>query len=174
MAVMRWASKDKRFIVEVNETILTVIARHCERSKAIETGGVLVGRYAENFYVAVVTEIPPPPKDSKSSATKFKRGVAGLRQLFIERWNAPQRTYYIGEWHYHPAYVVEPSPDDFAQMIEFSYSAAYDCIAPIMIIAGTGKGINRPHRFFVFPRADQFIELFLQENHILTMPSEPK
>lgn len=164
MTIIRWESVDKRFIVEINRSILAVIAIHCKKAKEVETGGVLVGRYIENFHVAVVTEAPPPPNDSKSSPTKFKRGVSGLQQLFLQRWRATQRTYYIGEWHYHPSNFVEPSLVDFDQMIEFSYSEDYDCVAPIMLLAGTGKGINRPYRVFVFPRSNQFVELFLQGN----------
>lgn len=162
MVVMRWASEDKRFTVELNQSILTVIAYNCKKAKGVETGGVLVGRYIENLYIAVVTEATPPPSDSKSSPVRFKRGIAGLRQLFLERWRSPQRTYYIGEWHYHPADIIKPSPDDLDQMVKFSYSEDYDCFAPIMLIAGIGKEINRPYRIFAFPRDKHFIELFPQ------------
>lgn len=64
--------------------------------------------------------------------------------------------------HYHPSNFVEPSLVDFDQMIEFSYSEDYDCVAPIMLLAGTGNGINRLYRVFVFPRNNQLVELFLQ------------
>ena len=34
------------------------------------------------------------------------------------RWRAKERTFYIGEWHFHPVNHVEPSSEDFGQIIK--------------------------------------------------------
>jgi hypothetical protein len=125
----------------------------------METGGILVGRYTADELTAVVSEALPPPKDSAHGRSWFHRGVAGLRGLLVKRWESQVHTYYIGEWHYHPANVVEPSGDDLAQMYGINADPRYRCRQPVMLIVGQARnGDERPVRAFVFPRGQSHIE----------------
>jgi len=137
-----------------------IFDRICDDADEIETGGVLVGYYTEDRTTAIVTEVALPPPDSKSGKTWFHRGRGGLRRLFAQRWEARQRTYYLGEWHYHPATDIEPSGDDLSQMLKISMDSRYQCSEPIMLIVGRPliKGMC-PARAFVFPRGEHFKEL---------------
>lgn len=114
-----------------------------------ETGGVLVGSYPDHL-TAAVTEALPPPRDSEHYGTEFVRGTLGLRELLEERWNASPRTYYVGEWHYHPAPIVEPSAVDFATMRGFAADPAIGCPCPIMVIACRRSDGTRPIRAWTF------------------------
>lgn len=135
------------------------IDRECARSGDVETGGVLVGHYTGDESTAVITEALPPPKDSARGRSWFHRGVAGLRGLLAKRWESRRRTYYVGEWHYHPASVVEPSGDDLAQMYGINAEPRYRCKEPIMVIVGRARdGGDRPVRAFVFPRGESHLE----------------
>ena len=129
------------------------IESECIKANGCETGGILIGYYTDERTTAVVTEATAPPKDSSYGRNWFRRGVAGLKALLVGRWNSlGQRTFYIGEWHFHPSVNVEPSKDDYKQMRDISNSLNYHCNEPIMLIFGQDVGDNRPARAFVFPR----------------------
>lgn len=133
--------------------------RECRSSGTVETGGILVGYYTQDESMAIVTEALPPPKDSARSLSWFYRGVAGLRGLLAKRWNGDRRTYYIGEWHYHPASIVEPSGEDLKQMGGISADSRYQCREPIMIIVGQAcVREQRPARAFIFPYGAPYME----------------
>jgi hypothetical protein len=84
----------------------------------------------------------------------------GLRELLTKRWQRKVRSYYVGEWHYHPASIVEPSADDLAQMYSINADRRYSCREPVMLIVGQPlDGLERPIRIFVFPRGQSHIEL---------------
>jgi hypothetical protein len=154
-----WITPCQRYALRLTAESWRQIDRECSRSGAAETGGILVGHYTNDQSTAFVTEALPPPKDSARGASWFHRGMAGLRGLLATRWACELRTYYIGEWHYHPACIVEPSGDDLAQMCAINADPRYRCREPVMIIAGKGvEGGTRPVRAFVFPHGAPFME----------------
>lgn len=86
--------------------------------------------------------------------------MAGLRRLLAKRWDSATRTYYVGECHYHPAIIVEPSGDDLTQVYSVSGDPRYQCKEPLMLIVGDASGGDeRPIRAFVFPQDEKHIEL---------------
>jgi hypothetical protein len=81
-----------------------------------------------------------------------------------KRWRASERTYYIGEWHFHPANHVGPSGDDFTQMLAISQAREYDCKEPLVLIPGARKHEgDRIFRAFVCPAEDAPMELHRAE-----------
>jgi len=148
-----WSGKteDGTFAVEFHSSVLSILDRYCRDAGSSETGGILVGRYSEDLSMAFVREATPPPTDSRRGYAWFVRGVNGLREMLNKRWRATERTYYIGEWHFHPATHVEPSSDDFEQMIKISRAREYECKEPLLLILGTRKQEGqRIFRAFVF------------------------
>lgn len=135
--------------------VVRALDRMCRDSGALEIGGILMGRYADDSMVAVVTEATPPPRDSQRGPTWFARGAVGLRELLASRWKARDRVYYIGEWHYHPADVIIPSSEDFAQMAAIGRSGEYRCPEPILVIVGRRVRLDgRAMRVFVCPNGE--------------------
>ena len=124
-----------QFGIRIPLTVIRQVAGWCKDSDGRETGGLLVGRYAEGQRVAVVTEALPAPADSKSGRTWFVRGIRALNAKLNRRWKAG-RGYYLGEWHYHPGGVPVPSGPDCAQMKSISESASYSCPEPVLLIVG--------------------------------------
>lgn len=163
IATFDWITPCQEYALRMTDESWWQIDRECSRSGAVETGGILVGYYTNDQSTAFVTEALPPPKDSSGGRSWFHRGVAGLRSLLTKRWESELRTYYIGEWHYHPASIVEPSGDDLAQMYRINADSRYRCREPLMIIVGKNlSGGERPIRVFVFPHRTSFIELHSQ------------
>jgi integrative and conjugative element protein (TIGR02256 family) len=154
MRTWRGQTEDGAFAVEIQASVLLALDRYCHDAGAVETGGILIGRYSEDLALAIVREATLPPADSKRGRSWFVRGVSGLREMLGKRWRAKERTFYIGEWHFHPASHVEPSSDDFSQMIQISRASEYDCKEPLLLIFGAGKHDgDRILRVFVSPAA---------------------
>lgn len=153
-----------KFAVELPDTVLSSLDRYCRAAGSVETGGILIGHYSDDLAVAIVREATPPPADSKWGRALFVRGVSGLRKLLGERWQAKDRTFYVGEWHFHPASHVEPSGDDFSQMLEISRARQYDCREPLLLILGAGECEGgRIFRVFVCPATGGPMELHCEE-----------
>lgn len=132
-------TEDGTFAVEVQAFVLETLDQYCRYAGSVETGGILIGRYSDDLTLAIVNEATAPPADSKRGRSWFERGVIGLSAMLARRWRAKERTFYIGEWHFHPANHVEPSGDDFAQMCEISRNREYDCREPLLLILGASK-----------------------------------
>ncbi len=148
------------FAVEFHASVLKALERYCRDAGSSETGGILVGRYSDDLSLALVRAASPPPTDSRRGHAWFVRGVNGLRDMLSTRWQAKERTYYVGEWHFHPAAHVEPSNDDFEQMIEISRARDYECKEPLLLIFGAEKNEGqRVFRAFVCPADDVPMEL---------------
>lgn len=134
--------------------------RICRDAGDTETGGILVGRYADDATVAHVVEATPPPRDSQRGRTWFARGVLGLRQLLARRWAARERDHYLGEWHFHPCDVVVPSAVDLSQMTTIALADEYQCPQPVLMIVGRRTAQRgRPMRVFVSPRGEPAREI---------------
>lgn len=155
-----WITPCRGYSLQVTAESWQQIDRECGRSGEIETGGILVGYYTTDRATAVVREALQPPTDSAHGRSWFHRGIAGLRALLAKRWESQLRTYYLGEWHYHPACIVEPSGDDLSQMYSVNADPRYRCREPVMLIVGQAlNGGERPARAFVFPHGALCIEL---------------
>ena len=152
----KWMANKGEFLLEILPKAMKFIDEECQNAMNKETGGILIGYYTNNQSTAIVTEASSPPLDSLSGFTWFHRGEEGLKKILFQRWhNMNKRTYYIGEWHYHPVIQISPSNEDFKQMIKISGSRRYQCKDPIMMIFGKNNNGNRKIRAFVFPNSKQ-------------------
>jgi integrative and conjugative element protein (TIGR02256 family) len=154
-----WFAKNGEYLLEITPNAWQSLEAECSKAYEMETGGILIGYYSDDRLTAVITEATSPPKDSTFGNYWFVRGVAGLKTLLTRRWkNVVHRTYYLGEWHYHPADHVTPSDDDFRQMVVIGKSANYQCREPIMLIIGQKYNEMRPIRAYVYPYGRQSYE----------------
>lgn len=160
-----WTTKDRCYGIFIEQFAWEQISKACIRAEKNETGGILIGYYANGQQTAIITQISTP-SDSKSGRHWFKRGVSGLASLLRKSWQDPQKTYYLGEWHYHPVSVIQPSDEDFQQMITISQSPNFQCKEPIMIIIGKEKS-SLHAKAWVFPSGESPLEFCIaaQSNH---------
>jgi len=115
---------------------LTVMVDYMIKSGVNETGGILVGYYTEDLKYAVICMVTGPPTDSKFGPYWFQRGNRGLKKILETA--SQENQYYLGEWHYHPKGIANPSDQDLIQMSKIANKRDYYCPEPIMIIiAGT-------------------------------------
>lgn len=152
----RWAANNGEYFLEISLDAWRFLEVECSKADGREIGGILIGYYSVDNSTAIITEASSPPQDSTYGYNWFRRGVAGLKSILARRWqNTGRRTYYVGEWHYHPAVQVMPSDDDFSQMQEINRSSNYQSKEPIMLIIGQKHEGARQLRAFVFPHGTQ-------------------
>jgi hypothetical protein len=163
----RWETSGGGFGFLIQQEAWCRIEYECDRAQDHETGGILIGFYSDDKLTAVVTEATGPPLDSRLGGSWFWRGIGGLKDLLSRRWGSKRRTYYIGEWHYHPALHLEPSEIDITQMCYISQDLNYHCSKPIMIIVGKNHGGSRAIRAFLFPQREDYLEFHISLNRPL-------
>jgi integrative and conjugative element protein (TIGR02256 family) len=151
-------SNDNQFGLRILTPEMNLLLQLCEQSGLVETGGILIGKYSSALDCAVVTEVTPPPSDSKRGRYWFVRGVKGLKSKLKDLWTV-KREFYLGEWHFHPAGAPDPSGRDIAGMRGISESSKYKCPEPILLIIGGSFPNNWQIRAFVFQRNRSFLEL---------------
>ena len=132
---LEWASGELSLSVVLDQAARELMEREARRSRHLETGGLLLGRYAEDGRCALIKEATPPPPDSKRTPLSFQRGVIGLNELLEQRWKGPG-DHYLGEWHYHPYAAPVPSPTDQRTMHGVSRNPQSRCDSPVLIIIG--------------------------------------
>jgi integrative and conjugative element protein (TIGR02256 family) len=151
-------SKDNRFGLRIFASEMNLLLDFCEKSGLVETGGILIGKYTSAHDCAVVSEVTPPPLDSKRGRFWFKRGVRGLRNKLKTLWDE-KSVYYLGEWHFHPEGAPDPSETDFNSLKGISESSKYNCPEPLLIIIGGSFPENWNIRVFVFLQNKSLLEL---------------
>jgi integrative and conjugative element protein (TIGR02256 family) len=132
---LTFRTNDRKFGLVLPKACLVEILDHCARAGRRETGGLLIGRYAEGLDLAVIRRVTGPPRDSRAGRTWFDRGIEGLQILLLQSWSG-HGDYYLGEWHSHPGAVPVPSGRDNRQMKAFAQSREIECPEPILLIVG--------------------------------------
>lgn len=131
---MRFDDLDGRLALVLDDAHLAELLRACRRSERVETGGVLIGRYNERRSEALVTQVTGAPPDSRATRSSFLRGVRGLQRRLDQAWR--RRTFYLGEWHFHPNGSAAPSGQDRKQIADFLKDPSYNCPEPILLVLG--------------------------------------
>lgn len=158
MSWLRFEEPSGRYKARIAPECLPSIRRWCTKAGALETGGVLIGRYSEDLHLARVTGAQPAPADSEHRATSFVRGIAGLAEGLGVLWRAQPRRYYVGEWHFHPARTSTPSSQDRAQMQAIA-DGEYGCATPLLLVVGRPTGGAWQLELWVFRRGDRALRL---------------
>lgn len=106
--------------ITVPTEIQAKLYRALKKAGARECGGVLLGEHVgENHFVVRDLEIQKP-----GAIASFMRSVSGvgraIRAFCVVNGNDYRRFNYLGEWHTHPLFSVQPSPRDHATMRELA------------------------------------------------------
>lgn len=133
---MLFRSDDARFTVVIPRPCVRELLARCENAGRNETGGILAGSYSDDHECATVTAIGPAPTDSEWGTTWFRRGVRGVAQWLSALWRGTTRTYYVGEWHFHPFASPRASAEDVRQLRDIARDRVYRCPEPILLIVG--------------------------------------
>jgi len=134
------------------------MVRRCKAANCNETGGVLAGTYSGDHKCAHITSFSSAPPDSESGGSWFRRGIQGLQKWIDKQWRS--KSYYLGEWHFHPFAPPAPSGTDITEMKSIATTESYKCPEPLLVIIGGDPAQAWQIRAFVFPRGQNPVELF--------------
>lgn len=104
-----------------------------------EFGGLLIGKYSDDFKTCIIETTILPVK-YKSSRYSFERGKNGLKAKLTEFYNSEPRLIYVGEWHTHPDSLAIPSSKDKTAMKEIEESSNVNITSPLLLIIGLNNG----------------------------------
>jgi proteasome lid subunit RPN8/RPN11 len=104
--------------IHLTPEVRAVITAACKRSGVRETGGMLFGEHVSEDVFRVMEATVA----GTGSMASFVRGILdSLRQLdrFFHRTRRDyQRFNYLGEWHSHPSFELQPSTTDDRTMFD--------------------------------------------------------
>jgi len=104
--------------ISVPNDVQKVVLNQLAKAGSRECGGILLGEHVgvNHFRVLGLTAQGP------GSFGHFVRGLSGvvkaIRSFGANRGNDFTRFNYLGEWHSHPLFSVQPSATDHASMRE--------------------------------------------------------
>lgn len=106
----------------IKKEVLKVFSTEIDKSKSLETGGVLVG-FFENNVINICNASPPGPKADHEEI--FFQADPDFVDMFIdmEHANSGGKYSYLGEWHSHPQIKPVPSVIDLNSIEEIASTA---------------------------------------------------
>lgn len=152
-----WA-ENRQFGLKISNPLIEKVLETCRHSIPNETGGVIVGFYNDDLDCATVTAFTTPTEDSQAGKNWFYRGTKGLQSQLNRLW-FKQKRYYLGEWHFHPYSLPDPSSQDIRQMYNIAADSAYSCPEAILLILGGNPSGNWTMQGYVFRQLEKVVYL---------------
>jgi integrative and conjugative element protein (TIGR02256 family) len=102
-----------------------------------ETGGLLVGYWAQSGSEVVITEATLPGPNAIETTDSFTPDYDFDRELIARRFiSSDERYTYLGDWHSHPEGEIYLSPDDLQALRVIGETPAAKAGRPLMIVVG--------------------------------------
>lgn len=93
-----------------------MLRRALNKAGTRECGGILLGEHVGTNHFAVRGLTTQKPGAIASFVRSMKNVVTTIKTYCGARGNNFARFNYLGEWHSHPLFSVQPSPQDHATM----------------------------------------------------------
>ena len=122
-----------RIKVLIDNDVLESMREEIEKTKVLETGGILLGQL-EDEYLHIKYASGPGDKAKKTS-TSFLKDKEYCQKYILEAHTRNKHdSLYLGEWHYHPSTSNKPSSTDLNSLKNIATSSGYLTENPVMII----------------------------------------
>lgn len=100
-----------------------------------ETGGILMGEHiAENTFRVVDITVQLQP----GTFASFIRALSGIKSALLRFFRRTKYEYtrfnYLGEWHSHPSFALEPSSTDCESMLQIVNDPAVGATFAVLVI----------------------------------------
>ncbi len=120
----------------VGEDTVAQMHEQAEEHKPDETGGLLLGYWA-NDTEAVLTEVIGPGPDARHWPTGFAPDAAYQEARLADEYErSGRRIEYLGDWHTHPGAAAVPSRNDKGTLRRIARDPEARCARPFMLIMG--------------------------------------
>ncbi len=157
---LTWRSNDGRHTVTVSKACIKHMISLAKKNYPNEIGSSLVGRYSSDKFTATVTNLAPPPPDSKGSRKSFHRGVQGTLEFFSSLFQKTKgKRHYVGEWHSHPGGSPLASRTDDITHSAIAADNDTDCRECVLLILGGNFQDHSELQVYVYSRENGKIAL---------------
>ena len=146
MPILMYHCREFGVNLEIEETIIKKMILESMTHYPNEFGGILLGRYSDDFNTAILTDIIIPT-EYDNSRSRFARGNAGIEERLKAEFKKKPSIIYLGEWHTHPDSTPNPSQTDINTLRSLSEANTVLIENPIMLIIGLTKTQSN-HNFY--------------------------
>lgn len=130
-------SKHPLNVAWLSGTLLQTMIEGAERKFPHETGGVLLGYWANPYDEVVITEIAGPGPAASHSPVSFKPDYDYQDSEVCRIYNSSGRKHtYLGDWHSHPHSTSHLSRTDKKTFRRLAVSPEARTPVPIMAVVG--------------------------------------
>lgn len=99
------------------DAIAQEIVGALQKAGSREVGGVMMGEHVAEGVFRVVEITVQPQAGTFATFLRMVTGLAAALKRFFQRTNHAYTQFnYLGEWHSHPSFVLEPSGQDCRTM----------------------------------------------------------
>lgn len=122
-----------------------------------EIGGILIGRKVDEDIFEIV-DASISDEDNRFSFVSFMRGTKKSERLLKQHFRQASG-YYIGEWHSHPRFSLNPSWADIRTMKGILHNPSYGVSFVILLIVHLAQGEMKHKGFFFHTELNEIIAL---------------
>lgn len=135
--------------------LLLKLRHELRRAGAREIGGVLVGEHVgEAEFRVVDLSVQRSGGDTSCFVRRPEQHAGFLREFFARTGETFERFNYLGEWHSHPNFPVQPSATDLNQMQQIVTEGTSAPLFAVLLVVRLGDGeepqlrgaVFRPHK----------------------------
>jgi integrative and conjugative element protein (TIGR02256 family) len=127
-----------RITFSLQQSVKAKLTAALNRYGDFEIGGILIGKKVgeDNFEIV---DASISDEDKRFSLTSFIRGTKKSQRLLKQHFRNGTG-YYIGEWHSHPRFSLDPSLADIRTMMGILHDPSYGVSFAILLIIHISEG----------------------------------
>jgi len=140
------------------------MAKALQKAGCRETGGILMGEHvAEDVFRVVDITVQQWP-GGFASFIRALSGIESALRRFFRRTNCEYKLFnYLGEWHSHPSFALEPSSVDCESMLQIVQDPDVGANFAVLVIVRLDLGHLGVAAFLFFPSgASERAEIVLE------------
>lgn len=143
---------------QVSESVKSKMKEALLKFGDYEIGGILIGKkLAEQSFEII--DISISDEDKRFSISSFIRGTKKSERL-LKRHFRKKTGYYLGEWHSHPKFSLNPSQNDVLTMVGILNDPDYGVQFAVLIITHLVRNNELAYKGYLFHKdLDRAIEL---------------
>ena len=128
------------------------MAEAIQKARCRETGGILMGEHvAEDTFRVVDITVQRQPGTFALFIRALTEIKSALRRFFRLTNYEFTRFNYLGEWHSHPTFALEPSSTDCESMLQIVHDPTVGANFAVLVIARLDVEDLRAAAFLFFP-----------------------
>jgi integrative and conjugative element protein (TIGR02256 family) len=140
-------------VVEISRPHLEEIAEELRKAGKAEIGGILLGEHLDEDHFRIVAYDINPMGDLRlgTFVRDEKSAAKRCEEFFKEKNQDFSRFNYIGEWHSHPQFEVQPSTEDDESMWSILGGAEGDPLFAVLMIVRLNRQVIECGMWAYFP-----------------------